>query len=866
MSERLPYRAFLEAKALTAPASGVVVDPQDLNPRLRPVTHAVVPWLLKGGRRAAFLKFGLHKTATQIETMRLLAPHCAKPRLIILPLGVRREFFNDAARHFTGAHAVALRFIRRTAEIDDTNPIYLTNYEAVREGNVDPALFEAVSLDEASILRSYGSKTYQEFTAAFAATRFKFVATATPAPNRTKELIHYAGFLGVMDTGQALTRFFQRNSEKAGDLTLYPHMEREFWLWCASWGAFVAKPSDLGLSDEGYTLPPLTVRWHEVAVDMAGGADRDGQHALFRDGAKGLAQEARERNAAIPAVTAKVAEIVAASPVDHFVIWHDLEAERKAIERAIPAAVSVFGAQALEERESRISAFADGHCRILSTKPVLAGSGTNIQPHCHRAVYAGVGHKFNDFIQSCHRLQRYGQKHPVEIDIVYPESMREARRDLETKWGRHEEQEARMSEIILAHGLDGFGLRAEMCRAIGTNRIEASGERWRLVNEDCVLEAERLAENSVDLIVTSIPFSKQYEYSPNKADLGHVDDDGHFFDHLGYLTPELLRALKPGRLACIHVKDNIVFGSVSGYGTPTVNPFHAKTLFHYQEHGFAYMGLIFIDTDVVRENNQTYRLGWSENGKDSTKMGVGSPEFVLIFRKLPTDRSRSYADDPVTKAKPHCLTADGGLVPFDERLPPVPGDGYSRARWQVDAHARWRSSGDRLMSASEMATLGPDALARVFRDFSLQAVYDHEAHVRIGEELAQRFALPATFLSLWPGSPREDVWTDIARMRTLNTEQAMKGREKHLCPLQFDIVDRLIRRYSNPNDLVFDPFAGLGTVPLRAVKMGRRGLGSELNTGYFADAVTYLQAQDRKQATPSLFDFLAAEPAPIAAE
>jgi hypothetical protein len=76
---------------------------------------------------------------------------------------------------------------------------------------------------------------------------------------------------------------------------------------------------------------------------------------------------------------------------------------------------------------------------------------------------------------------------------------------------------------------------------------------------------------------------------------------------------------------------------------------------------------------------------------------------------------------------------------------------------------------------------------------------------------------------LQPPSWHPDVWTDIARMRTLNTMQAQKGKEQHLCPLPFDIVERLIRRYSNEGDLVLDPFAGIGTVPLEARKLGRRG-------------------------------------------
>jgi hypothetical protein len=165
----------------------------------------------------------------------------------------------------------------RSEEIRD-GEVNLVNYETIRDGKIDPKLFTAASLDEADVLRSYGSKTFQEFLPAFEPVPFKFVATATPSPNRYKELIHYAGFLGVMDTGQALTRFFQRNSEKANDLTLYPHKEEEFWLWVSTWAIFLQKPSDLGFSDDGYELPELEVRWHEVQANLGdAGADSRGQ-------------------------------------------------------------------------------------------------------------------------------------------------------------------------------------------------------------------------------------------------------------------------------------------------------------------------------------------------------------------------------------------------------------------------------------------------------------------------------------------------------------------------------------------------------------------------------------------------------------
>jgi hypothetical protein len=664
----------------------------------------------------------------------------------------------------------------------------------------------------------------------------RFVATATPSPNRYKELIHYAGFLGVMDTGQALTRFFQRDSTKANHLTLYPHKEHEFFLWLNTWAVFVQKPSDLGYSDDGYLLPDLDVRWHEIPVDHMAAVeyDRDGQGHLIRGGVLGVTQAAREKRDTMAARIDAMAQLVAEAPDDHFILWHDLEDERRAIKQALPESVEVYGSLDLDIREQRIIDFSQGRSRLLATKPELSGSGCNFQRHCHRAIFVGVGFKFNDFIQAIHRLHRFLQTKQVRIDIIYAESEREVVRTLREKWAQHDELTARMSQIIRTHGLSHLSITSELERSIGVTRQEAAGEGWLAALNDCVPETMAMDSDSVDLVVTSIPFANHYEYTPSYNDFGHTDDNAHFWAQMDFLTPQLHRVLRPGRIYACHVKDRILFGNVTGAGIPTVSPFHAEAIFHGRRHGFDYMGMITVVTDVVRENNQTYRLGWTENSKDSTKMGVGSPEYILLFHKPQTDRTRGYADNPVTKDKTT----------------------YTRARWQIDAHAFWRSSGDRHLTPAELIALPVDDRARLFTEQTLHEVYDYDEHVTTGEVLDTKGALPATFMSLAPGSWTPWVWHDVNRMLTLNTAQSQKAQAMHVCPLQFDIVDRLITRYSNPGDLVYDPFGGLSTVALRALKLGRQGRTCELNGDYWRDGVAYLRAEERAQSIPTLFDTL----------
>lgn len=834
----MTYEQFVANKVAFDERHGFPVSANDIHPILKPHQKDLVRWAVAGGRRAIFAAFGLGKSVMQLETLRLtLANLEDASALIVCPLGVRQEFKRDAAML-----GIDVTFVRRTSEVDGPG-IYLTNYESIRDGRLDPSLFAAVSLDEASVLRSFGSKTYQSFLTMFEDVPYRFLATATPAPNRYKELIHYAGYLGIMDTGQALTRFFQRDSTKANNLTLYPHKTREFWLWLNTWAAFVQSPVDMGHDATGYDLPPLAVEWHNVDVDHSlAGEERDGQGLLYRGGALDLQGAAREKRRTLIDRVDALMDIVrqhhADDPAGQIVLWCHLNDEQRAIEAALTAegltCSSIDGSLDVDEAERRMSQWRDRETYALLGKPVMLGQGVNLQ-QANVCVFVGIDHKFNDLIQAVHRIQRFGQTRPCVAHIIHADSETEIKRDLLEKWARHKELTATMTAIIREHGLDAESIHEELQRAIGIERVSVSGNTWEVANNDCVAEVrDHIDTDSVGLIVTSIPFANHYEYTPSYNDFGHTDDNDHFWAQMDYLTPELLRVLQPGRIYACHVKDRINFGGQHGTGLPTVSPFHIEAVIHARKHGFDYLGMITIVTDVVRENNQTYRLSYSSMLKDGSTMGVGSPEYVLLFHKPQSDRSKGFADLPITKGK----------------------DGYSLPRWQLDASAYWRSSGNRPLTAAELAALSMSDRIRLMKRDSLEGVYDHEALVTLGDELDLAGVLPRTFTGLPVESVDPWVWTDVDRMRTLNGEQVRRNVQMHVCPLQFDIVERLIDRYSNPGDLVFDPFGGLGTVPLTAIRKGRRGRASELNAGYWTDSVRYLREEDEERSMPDLFDLL----------
>lgn len=155
-----------------------------------------------------------------------------------------------------------------------------------------------------------------------------------------------------------------------------------------------------------------------------------------------------------------------------------------------------------------------------------------------------------------------------------------------------------------------------------------------------------------------------------------------------------------------------------------------------------------------------------------------------------------------------------------------------------------------------MKSAGIDKIRTLFRNYEKSHIYNYEEHVAFAEELEAYGKLPKTFMAVDPVSKKPWIWDDVVRMRTLNSRQSQKNRQNHICPLQLDIVERLIARYSNKGEVVFDPFGGIQTVPYCAVKMGRKGLSTELNYDYWKDGLSYLYEAEMEISAPTLFDLM----------
>jgi DNA modification methylase len=805
------YDSFLQSKIKIAKPNSPELGDLPIHPSLSAHSQIMARWLLSRGRGLLAASFGLQKTRTQCGVAKALHEHTGKKFLLICPLGVRHQFQQEDGPVL----GMDWQYCTSDLEVQQaTSPYIITNYERVRDGGITPALHDlcGASLDEGSVLRSLGSKTCDVFEELFKDIPNRYVCTATPSPNNYREIIYYAHWLGVMDRGQILTRFFMRNPDKAGDLQIIPEHEESFWLWVASWALFLFRPSDIGCSDEGYNLPELRVHWHRAEIDhsrAAGVIDNRGQAQIFVKESSSISETSKENHETLTVRLAKAKEIISALPPDaHTILWHDYEFERAAIEKELPQYTTVFGSQKLEIREDRIVGFAHGTIPHLAVKASIAGSGCNLQRHCHTNIFLGPTFRFQDFIQAVHRTYRFQQEHPVDVHIIYAETQEPTVRAMKTKWKQHDKLTQKMREIIQQYGLNHEALNQELSRKVGIERQEWKGERATIVLNDTVREAPLVAENSVDLIHTSVPFGNQYEYGINVEDFGHSESNEVYHEQMDFLIPELLRILKPGRIAAIHVKDRIRYGWQTKSGVMEVEPFSDDTVAAFRKHGFMYEGRRTIVTDVVRENNSTYRLGYTEMCKDASKMGSGLPEYLLLFRKPPTEVTTSYADEPIVKEK----------------------SDYSLARWQIDASSFWGSDGKRMNDS-----------------------YDYDSHVHRLEEYGAAGALSTSYCSEPARSSNPDVWTDVNFMQCLNNRQVAGKQIKHLCPLPIDIVKRTILLYSNPGELIYDPFSGLGTVPYVAVLNNRRGYGVELHPDYYYDSLTYLKEAEDQVLSMTLF-------------
>lgn len=724
------YLDVVKSKQFSDVSSGF--EPPAINPQLFPFQRAIVKWACQRGRAAIFANTGLGKTAMQTEWARLVHERTGGKVLIVAPLCVAKQTVEEAAKF-----GVPVNYCRD--HIGVTDGITITNYEMLDHFSL--SAFEGIVLDESSILKNRDGKTRKRIIEAASAVPYRLSCTATPSPNDFMELGNQAEFLGVMGMTEMLAMFFVHDGGDTGKWRLKGHGKAKFWEWLATWAVCIRKPSDLGFDDTGYDLPPYQIHQHMVSSGVA-----EGQ--LFAEIATTLTDRRAAKRETLQARVDAIAEVVNASD-EQWLIWCHLNDEQEALCKAIPDAWSVAGADSIDQKETRMMAFTHGECRVLVTKPSIAGFGMNWQ-HCRNMAFVGLDDSYEQQYQAIRRCWRFGQERTVHVHFATAESLGAIKQNVERKEAQMEE----MQESMVAH------MRELTKRQIEGAKMEKSeyrrdvarGKDWELHLGDCVDVLGDQSDETVGYTIFSPPFASLYTYSNSDFDMGNVKDDAEFFAQFQFLVEELLRVTMPGRLLSFHVMN--LPTSKQNDGFIGIRDFRGDLIRLFVDKGWIYHSEVCIWKDPVTSMQRTKALGLLHKTirKDSSMSRQGIADYLITMRK--------------------------------------PGD-------------------------------NPDPISHDSEEFPVQ--------------LWQQYASP--------------VWMDINASRTLQYMQAREGQdERHICPLQLDVIERGLELWSKRGDLVLSPFAGIGSEGYCAVKMGRRFIGAELKESYWRLATENLKQAEMEPA------------------
>lgn len=431
MSGVQEYRRFIGSRAVRATQNGM--EPHEITAAAKTHQRAVIDFALRAGKSAGFLDTGLGKSLIELEFARQAAEETGKPSLILTPLAVAGQMIREGEKF-----GIEARQIREQSDVGAG--VMVANYE--RLGKLDAGAFGAVVLDESSILKSFAGRTRNALMEAFDGCAFKLAATATPSPNDHTELGNHAEFLGVLRQQEMLSKWFVNDTATASQgWRLKGHAVDDFWRWVAGWARCATLPSDLGGEDDGYVLPEIDRRVHQVDADRS----EDTGEYLFRIPELSATSFHQEKRLTLESRCKLAAELA-----DHdkaVTVWCETNEESARLAKLIPDAVEISGSMSPEEKERRLLAFADGECRVIVTKPKLAGFGVNWQ-HCAHAVFASISFSYEQHYQAVRRSHRFGQRERVRNDIVIADTERLIWDAVNLKGKKHDEMKRRMAHAM----------------------------------------------------------------------------------------------------------------------------------------------------------------------------------------------------------------------------------------------------------------------------------------------------------------------------------------------------------------------------------------------------------------------------------
>jgi superfamily II DNA or RNA helicase len=439
------YADFITRKTQDGADSGF--EPTWMPDMLFDFQKAVVEWAVRKGRAAIFEECGLGKTGQGLTWGVNVARHTNKPTLYLTPLAVGAQTMREAEKFGVDAF--------HSRDGNTSKDVVITNYERLHYFNSDD--FGGVVCDESGCLKDFDGERRQQITTFMRKVPYRLLQTATPSPNDYMELGTSSEALGYLGYQDMVSKFFIKETNKfrfegrADGWRLKGHAELPFWRWVCSWARALRQPSDMGFDDSRFVLPPLETEEHVVKSRTLA----DGM--LFALPAFGLKEQREELRRTIAERCEKVAELVNRTG-EPALVWCQLNDEGNLLERLIPDAVQVSGADSDDAKEGRLEAFTNGGARVLVIKPKIGAWGLNFQHCAHTTMFPS--HSFEQYYQSVRRLWRFGQKRPVKVDIVTTEGQRGVLDNLQNKQNKAEEMFAR--------------LVAEMNNALGVTKLNGT--------------------------------------------------------------------------------------------------------------------------------------------------------------------------------------------------------------------------------------------------------------------------------------------------------------------------------------------------------------------------------------------------------
>ena len=419
----MEYHEFIQAKRHSIGNQGF--DPVWMPDCAFDFQQEIISRIVKKGRVGLFADTGLGKTLMQLSYAYNVVKKTNKRVLILTPLAVAFQFIKEAEK-------LGIDDICHTKDGRFDKSIVVCNYERLHL--LDPADFEAVLLDESSILKNFDGKTKEQIIGFIKRVRYRLLSTATPSPNDFIELGNSSEALGYMGYMDMLGKFFRSNQNSVDSnnrnigekFYLKPHAERDFFAWVNQWSIMVKRPSDLGFSNKGYELPALHTNRHMVYNREAWVAD--GQASLFAMPAKTMTEVRAEQK---KTVTERCERAIELADGKTSVYWCNLNEESSLLAELDPEAVEIKGGMSIDKKEDILLAFADGDIDRLITKAKMTSMGLNWQ-HCNHTVYFPTW-SYEQYYQAIRRFWRFGQQREVTCDLVISEGQERVIQALQEK-------------------------------------------------------------------------------------------------------------------------------------------------------------------------------------------------------------------------------------------------------------------------------------------------------------------------------------------------------------------------------------------------------------------------------------------------